>query len=87
MTLRITPEGTEMGRVRYRLEGRLAGASVPELGRVLQPSLASSQRIALDLRGLAFLDAEGARLLRALVASNVRLHGCSGFVARLLGLP
>jgi RNA polymerase sigma-70 factor (ECF subfamily) len=84
--LRVTPQ-TADGVERFRLEGRLAGAYVAELGRVLQPSLTSPREVALDLRGLTFVDAEGADLLRTLAARNVEIHGCSGFVAHLLALP
>ncbi len=85
--LRITTEGVAEDVQRVRLEGRLAGAYVAELSRVLQPSLAGPRRLVLDLRNLTFADAEGALLLQELVARDVRIDGCSGFVGHLLGLP
>jgi hypothetical protein len=85
--LRISPEEVGGDARRYRIEGRLSGPYVAELGRVLEPSVAGARRVSLDLRGLTFLDAEGASLLRRLVARRVQVHGCSGFVAHLLGLP
>jgi anti-anti-sigma regulatory factor len=85
--LRITAEGALENTERYRLDGRLAGAYVAELERVLLPSLSTARRIALDLGGVTFVDAEGAVLLKDLRGRNVELHGCSGFVAHLLGLP
>jgi hypothetical protein len=85
--LKITSEERADGLAAYRVEGRLAGPYVKELGRLtLQPPTVSS-RMALDLSGLTFVDAEGARLLRELVARNVEIYGCSSFVAHLLGLP
>lgn len=85
--LRITPERQGEGVERFKLEGRLAGPYVIELGRVVRPSLGQPGGLALDLSGLTFVDAAGARLLRYLVARNVEVHGCSSFVAQLLGLP
>lgn len=85
--LRVTPETTGDGVERFKLEGRLAGAYVTELGRVLQPSLTTPGDVVLDLRGLTFVDADGAELLRTLASRNVEIHGCSGFVAHLLALP
>ncbi len=85
--LRITPEGSADDVQRFRLEGRLAGAYVAELDRVLRPSLAGPRPVVLDLRNLTFADAEGALFLRGLVARNVQVDGCSGFVGHLLGLP
>jgi len=85
--LRITPESLAEGVERFRLEGRLAGPYVVELGRVMGPPLGRPGRLALDLSGLTYVDTEGAQLLRELVARNVEVHGCSSFVAHLLGLP
>jgi ABC-type transporter Mla MlaB component len=82
---RITPVpavGTEI----FRLEGSLQGEYVAELGRVLMPSLQGQRKVALDLRELAFVDAQGAELLKDLLSREVELQGCSGFVAQLLGL-
>ena len=87
MTLRITPEDSAGGRERFRLEGSLAGLYVEELGKALGPSLAQPRRVALDLSGLTFVDAEGAQLLKDLLSRDVSIHGCSSFVAQLIGLP
>lgn len=85
--LRITAEDAAGGGERFRLEGQLTGVYVAEVGRVVNPLLDQPGRISLDLRGVTFVDARGAQLLRALVARNVEVHGCSTFVAHLLGLP
>src|SRR5262245_26363818 len=85
--LKITPEAVRANVERFTLEGRLARPYVAELGRVLEPSLSSRRTVALDLRGLTFVDAEGAALLKALAAGAVEIHGCSGYVSQLLGLP
>jgi hypothetical protein len=84
--LKITAEAASDDVERFRLEGRLAGPYVEELGRVLTPPLARARKVALDLRGLTFIDAEGAVLLKGLAAGEVEIYGCSGYVAALLGL-
>ena len=85
--LRIISETDIDGIERFRLDGRLAEAYVGELGRVLGPSLAVSGHVVLDVSGLTYVDADGARLLKELLAKRVRIHGCSSFVAHLLGIP
>lgn len=85
--LRITREGSAATVQRFRLEGRLAGEYVAELSRVLKPCLSGPNTVVLDLRDLTFADAEGTLLLKDLVARDVEVDGCSGFVGRLLGLP
>ncbi|HSB61021.1 MAG TPA: STAS domain-containing protein [Vicinamibacteria bacterium] len=85
--LRITVETGDSGPARFRLEGRLSGPYVEELGRVLVPAVEGPRTVTLDLSGVTFVDGPGAQLLRSLVARNVGIQGCSGFVAHLLGLP
>ena len=85
--LRITAEKTADGVERFRLEGRLTGAYVDEVSRVVDPFLDRPRRVSLDLRGVTFVDGVGAQLLRGLVTRNVEVHGCSAFVAHLLALP
>lgn len=51
-----------------RLEGKLVGPWVEEVSRAWQslaPSLGSKE-LRLDLRGVAFVDADGVKLLRAI---------------------
>jgi ABC-type transporter Mla MlaB component len=63
--LRITHHEDETKHM-VRLEGKIAGAWVEELGRFwhsLAGSLGSKQ-VHMDLRGVAFVDGEGRQLLR-----------------------
>lgn len=71
---------------RLELEGRLTTAYVPELQKSVAEALDRSAHVALDLSELTFLDADGIRFLRELVARDVPIHGCSAFVVHLLGL-
>lgn len=84
--LRITSEKAADGTPRYKLDGRLAEAYVAELDRVLGPSLGWPGRVAVDVSGVTFVDAQGAQLLKELLARGVQIHGCSSFVAHMLGL-
>ena len=63
--LRITVHENERTQT-IQLEGKIAGPWVDEFSntwRSLAPSL-GSRELRLDLRGVAFIDAEGKRLLR-----------------------
>jgi anti-anti-sigma regulatory factor len=84
--LRITADTAVDGIQRFRLDGRLTEADVPEVARALEPSLRAAARLTLDVSGLTYLDAEGANFLRELSAQEVNIRGCSSFVAKLLGL-
>lgn len=55
-----------------KLEGRLAGPWVAELGRLWEEKsrTRNGKKIALDLREITFADAEGLRLLRAIHAQS-----------------
>lgn len=71
---------------RLELEGRLTTAYLPELERVVAEARGRCPLVILDLSELTFLDDGGVRLLRELQGEKVRIHGCSSFVAQLLGL-
>jgi hypothetical protein len=43
-------------------------------------------RVRLDLHGLSFVDAEGARFLACLIRDGARVTACSRFVAEILDL-
>lgn len=69
--LRITLD-EKPDAVLLKLEGRLAGPWVDELGRLWQekaPALAQ-KKISLDLRGTTFADAGGIRILKAIYAQT-----------------
>jgi anti-anti-sigma regulatory factor len=83
--LRINKRDCECGE-RLELEGRLTGTDVPELEKVVAQARGRSSRVTLDLSELIFLDRNGVRLLREFQSQQVGIHGCSAFVAELLGL-
>jgi hypothetical protein len=66
------------------VEGRLAGPSVDELRQVLESLGAGTPRLALDLTGVGFVDAEGEALLRRWLGLGAELSDASAFVAALL---
>jgi len=71
---------------RLELEGQLTAPYLDALEHALADARARSSRLALDLTGLRYLDADATRFLRELRGHGVALHGCSGFVAQLLGV-
>ena len=82
--LRIT-EITDGGPgVLLKLEGKLLGLWVEELGRVCEElNRGECRAIRLDLSAVTFLDEAGTRLLRALMQGGAAVTA-SGFVAELL---
>jgi hypothetical protein len=69
-----------------KLEGKLLGPWVGELESACRRSLVPPDRVRLDLVGLTFADAEGARYLASLIRDGARVVDCSAFVAELLHL-
>lgn len=83
--LRITGRTCHRGE-RLELEGRLTSEYVPELEKAVVEARSRSSLVSLDVSELTFVDAHGARALRELRREAVEVHGCSAFVAELLGL-
>ena len=69
-----------------KLEGDLRGPWVGELESACHTSRVPPDRVRLDLLGLTFVDAEGARCLEDLIRGGASVIACSGFVAELLHL-
>ncbi|HEY2157260.1 MAG TPA: hypothetical protein VGH33_16655 [Isosphaeraceae bacterium] len=59
---------------------------VGELESACGATRAAMDRVRLDLFGVSFVDAEGARFLASLIRDGARIVACSGFVAELLRL-
>jgi len=66
------------------LEGTIAGHDVQEVRVACQNILMSGCQLTLDLAGTSFVDNNGVAFLQSLVARNVRLLNCSGFVTEQL---
>jgi hypothetical protein len=78
-------EGSDLTRT-LKLEGKLLGPWIGELESACRTSQVSLDRVRLDLFGLTFVDAEGARFLASLIRDGACVIACSGFVAELLHL-
>ena len=78
-------EGSDLTRT-LKLEGKLLGPWIGELESACRTTPVSPDRVRLDLHGLTFVDAEGARFLDSLIRDGVRVIAGSGFVAELLRL-
>jgi len=63
------------------VEGRVAGPYVEELARAFGDDTAMK---AIDVSGVGYVDAAGARLLRRLVKQGITVRGSSAFVAETL---
>lgn len=63
------------------VEGRVAGPYVDELARALG---ADAGTRTIDVSGVGYVDAAGARLLRRLVKQGIAIRGSSAFVAETL---
>jgi anti-anti-sigma regulatory factor len=84
--LRITVIQSGPSSKKLKLEGRVAGSSIPELRRLCEAALARNgdARLTLDLADVSFIDDEGISLLRNLGCHNVEVTRCSPFLAELL---
>ncbi len=80
--LRITRSAHFDGRT-VKLEGKLLEPWVDEVRQLFVAS-DGAPFPRLDLAGLAFVDAAGARLLRELVTNGVQIESCAPYVAELL---
>jgi ABC-type transporter Mla MlaB component len=82
--LKISKAGTANQSVTLKLEGRVVGPWVRELGRVCEPLLDEGRGLKLDLSEVSFVDHEGVTLLLELKKRQVSLEGCSPFVSEEL---
>lgn len=67
-----------------KVEGKLVGAWVEELRRECSRAPSSRGPLCLDLGAVSFVDGDGVRLLRELLASGNTLAACSRLVAAIL---
>lgn len=63
------------------VEGRIAGPWVDELSRAL---LEAPPARTIDVSGVGYVDAAGARLLRGLASRGIAIEGSSAFIAETL---
>ncbi len=84
--LRITCVTGRDSAPTLRLEGKLLGPWVAELGRVCDELPCTAGRLSLDLSAVTFVDGPGVALLRDLLGRGATLAACSGLVAELLHL-
>jgi ABC-type transporter Mla MlaB component len=84
--LRITPH-PGAGHDTLLLEGNLLKEWIEELQQALAQARQDGAALGLDLSGLRFVDAEGARFLRECRKRGMSLSGASPFVSALLDPP
>jgi ABC-type transporter Mla MlaB component len=73
-------------QLRFRLEGKLAGAWVSELRQCWQTAASTTQdrSISIDLSEVDFVDAEGLALLADMVRHGVHLKAVTPFIRSLV---
>jgi hypothetical protein len=81
--LRITRFARSCAAPTVKLEGKLLAPWVDEVRQVFVAT-DGAPFPRLDLAGLTFVDAAGARLLHELVAHGVQIESCAPYVAELL---
>jgi hypothetical protein len=84
--LRITTTNCGQAMSTFKLEGKLSGPWIGELESACSTSQVLPDCVRLDLKGLTFVDAEGARFLARWIRDGARVIACSGFVAEILDL-
>ena len=84
--LRITwidAEGSDSNRT-LKLEGKILGPWVDELGRACEESGLPQHCLRLDLAAVTFVDSIGLKLLDDLLRQGATIVGCSDFISDLL---
>lgn len=82
--LRISQSQAVNKSVTLRLEGRIVGPWVLELGRCCDAVLTGGETLRLHLAEVAFMDAKGVALLSCLQSRGVTLVECPPFAAEQL---
>ena len=84
--LRITwidAEGSDPNRT-LKVEGKLLGPWVDELGRAYEESGLPQHCLRLDLAAVTLVDSIGLKLLDDLLRQGATIVGCSDFISDLL---
>jgi anti-anti-sigma regulatory factor len=82
--LRITPIESGNDQVVLRVEGRLSGPWVSELGEACEKALSAGNALMLNLAEVSFLDGAAIALLTSIQGRGVKLVDCSMFVSEQL---
>ena len=82
--LRITSVEGGNQKVVLRLEGRVSGPWVSELGEACQKVLNVGKTLVLNLAEVTFLDGDAIELVKSIQTRGVELADCSMFVTEQL---
>ncbi len=82
--LRVSVVAEDGSSVTLKLEGRIAGAWVPVLEAECRRALTARHRIRLDFSDVGYIDAAGARMLRAIRSGDVEILRCPPLLRQLL---
>lgn len=82
--LKISEDRSRPQAITFRLEGRVVGPWVDELGNICEQLLADDVRLTLDLAEVSFADEMGVQLLTRLHQRGVKFSKASPFVTEQL---
>jgi ABC-type transporter Mla MlaB component len=82
--LRISVTQSSENAVTLLLEGKVMDRTIEQLKESCDQALSRNQRLTLDLSGVSFVNRKAIAVLQQLLASEVTMVNCSGFVAEQL---
>jgi len=85
--LRITTTEATGEKVKFRIDGQIAGSSVKLLQNTCEAQLENEMKVAIDLKHVSFADREGITLLRSLAGRRVELLNVEPYIANQIGIP
>jgi len=80
--LKITHDTDTVGTLTVNLCGRFISEYIPEVKKALTPNGSKSQRLALDLANVTFVDREAMEFLTAAKSQNIKIDNLPSYVTR-----
>jgi hypothetical protein len=84
--LRITTTEAIGEKVKFRVDGQIAGPFVKLLQNTCESQMENGMKVAIDLKHVSFADREGITLLRSLAGRRVELLNAEPFIANQIGI-
>jgi anti-anti-sigma regulatory factor len=80
--LKITRDDESVGTLTVNLCGRFTSEYIPEVKKALSPNRHKTQRLALDLTSVTFVDRQAMEFLTAAKSRNINIDHLPSYVAR-----
>ena len=84
IVLKISTQSEELQTVTIKLEGEILEPFVETVRDACKKWQSRAKCVRLDLAGVSYVDAAGARLLSDLMRAGVQVAACSNFISELL---